>query len=644
MIEKTYKTLEYQKIKDKLKEFTLSELGNKLVDKLQPSTNLKAIQTSLELTTEAKNILNRSSHLPLHGLHDIEDLLLKIQKGGILYPNDLAKVSSFLRGCSKMKKFMINQEYVAPNLSSYRYNISEFPEIEGEIEASIEGSKVSSKASSQLAKIRRKIKITEEQIEQKIQNMLHSSKYKTYIQDFFVSKRNDRYVIPVKSSYKNQIDGVIVDASATGSTVFIEPSSITKLSNELSILKSQEEAEEYQILASISGYIGLHLKEIKINLEVMGEYDFVFAKGRYSNSIDGIEANVNTNDFIKIVKGKHPLLGKEAVPLDFGIGENYRTLVITGPNTGGKTVALKTIGLLTLMVQSGMHIPAKEGTEIAIYERIFVDIGDNQSIEQSLSTFSGHMKNIIQIMNKARFSTLIILDEVGTGTDPSEGAALAAAILDDMYRCGAVTVATTHYGEIKDFADQHEGFENACMEFDSETLKPLYKLSIGKAGKSNALWISEKLGMKPKVLDRARKYIQNRDGSSDSKISFEIENCNLKLQKKKKKTSQIMQKPKTSDYRKGDTVIIGNNNEKGVVYEPEDDNGYVTVLVKNEFIKVKNKRLRLHLKREKLYPEGYDFDIIFLPYKKRKLKHDMNRGSVKNVDEYRERIEEIENN
>lgn len=502
-MKKAFDTLEYEKIKERLKEFTSSDLGKQRIDRLMPSTDMSAITNMLKITTEGKNILNISPHIPLHGLHDIKELISKIEIGGILYPNDLAKVSSFLRGCKKMKKFMIVHDFTAPILSSYRYSITDLSDIETEIESSIEGSRVSDNASTELSKIRKKISSMEEKIENKMQSILSSSKYKQYIQDFFVSKRKNRFVIPIKSSYKNQMEGTIVDASATGATVFLEPAAITKLTNELSILKSQEESEEYQILATISGYIALHIKEIKINLEVMAEYDYDFAKARYSNSIDAVEVRINNNDYIKIIGGKHPLLGENAIPLDFQIGKEYRTLVITGPNTGGKTVSLKTIGLLILMVQSGLHIPVNKESEIAIFDRILVDIGDKQSIEQSLSTFSGHMKNIIEIISKARYSTLILLDEIGTGTDPSEGAGLAAAILDELYRSGAITIASTHYGEIKDFAEQHQGFENGCMEFDTKTLGPLYKLSIGKAGKSNALWISERLGMRPKVLEKA---------------------------------------------------------------------------------------------------------------------------------------------
>lgn len=631
MNEKTYLILEYQKIKEKLKEFTLSDLGKKMVDKLYPYTDLAAIENILNITSEAKSIIEKSPSIPLVGLHDISHSLEKVDAGGVLQPEDLVKVSAFLRGCSKMKKYMKNYEYIAPILSSYRNSITALDEIENEIESSIEGNRVSDRASGTLSKIRKKVEAMEAKIEQKLQSILTSSKNKMYIQDFYISKRNDRFVIPVKSSYKNFIEGNVVGTSTTGSTVFIEPHATNKLTNELKILKSQEEQEEYQILSSISSYIGLYIKEMKVNMEVMAEYDFAFAKGKYSNLIRGRSPKINDRDYINIIEGKHPLLGSEAIPLNFEIGNNYRTLVITGPNTGGKTVGLKTIGLLTLMVQSGIHIPVKEGSDIAIFERVLVDIGDSQSIEHSLSTFSGHMKNIIEIINKASYSTLILVDEVGTGTDPLEGAALAVAILDELYRCGAITVATTHYGEIKNYADQHHGFENGCMEFDPETLGPLYTLSIGKAGKSNALWISERLGLRDRVLKKAKKYIDSKS-QNISNITFDIEDSIIKKKPLKKSSPIVPKEEVNSSYQVGDCIVLNESGEKAIVYEVEDEYGNLVVKHKGSFITVNRKRVKMFIERESLYPTDYDLDIVFKHWKERKLEHDVKRGALKKKD------------
>ncbi|MTI66411.1 MAG: endonuclease MutS2 [Firmicutes bacterium] len=611
--------LEYEKIKNELKSHTVSGLGKKLVDKLKPLKNLEIVRRKINETTEAINILNSHGNIPLQGLHDVEFLLEKVEKGKVLKPSELLKISDFLRGCRNIKIFMKDKDFIAPVLSSYVNSIVEFKDLEEEINTSIEGNRISSKMYPSLEKIRKKIKITNDRIEQKLNSILNSNKYRSCIQEFFISKRNGRLTIPFKSICKNKIDGSVIDTSQTGSTVFIEPKSINKLSKELEILKMDEEAEEYQVLATITGYIRFYIKELKINIDLMAEYDFVFAKAKYSFSIKGVKAIVNNKGKVNIVEGKHPLLDDDCVPLNFSIGDDFRTLVITGPNTGGKTVALKTIGILTLMTQSGLHIPAKKGTEISIFDNILVDIGDNQSIEQSLSTFSGHIKNIIKIISNTNFATLVLLDEIGTGTDPSEGAGLAASILHELYSLGAITVATTHYGEIKEYASQHEGFENGCMEFDPNTLKPLYKLNIGKAGTSNALWIANKLGLRKRVLKNAKKYINKR--KSDEKIEFDIDDCKLEIPKDKIKKED-------KSFSKGDCVIIKKTNEKAIIYKVEDEFGDLVVLLKDEFIKINKKRVKLFIKNEQLYPEGYDLDNIFISWEKRKIKKEIEKGTM----------------
>ncbi|MTI71774.1 MAG: endonuclease MutS2 [Firmicutes bacterium] len=611
--------LEYEKIKNELKSHTVSGLGKKLVDKLKPLKNLEIVRRKINETTEAINILNSHGNIPLQGLHDVEFLLEKVEKGKVLKPSELLKISDFLRGCRNIKIFMKDKDFIAPVLSSYVNSIVEFKDLEEEINASVEGNRISSKMYPSLEKIRKRIKITNDRIEQKLNSILNSDKYRSCIQEFFISNRNGRLTIPFKSIYKNKINGSVIDTSQTGSTVFIEPASINKLSKELEILKMDEEAEEYQVLATITGYIRLYIKELKINIDLMAEYDFVFAKAKYSFSIKGVEAIVNNKGKVNIIEGKHPLLENDCVPLNFTIGDDYRTLVITGPNTGGKTVALKTIGILTLMTQSGLHIPAKKGTEISIFDNILVDIGDNQSIEQSLSTFSGHIKNIIKIISNTNFATLVLLDEIGTGTDPSEGAGLAASILHELYSLGAITVATTHYGEIKEYASQHKGFENGCMEFDPNTLKPLYKLNIGKAGTSNALWIANKLGLRKRVLNNAKKYINKR--KSDERIEFDIDDCKLEIPKDKTKKED-------NGFNKGDCVIIKKTNEKAIIYEVEDEYGDLTVLLKDEFIKINKKRVKLFIKKEQLYPEGYDLDNVFVSWDKRKIKKEIEKGTM----------------
>lgn len=507
----TFEKLQYNELKEMVKSYCVSGLGKQLLDKLQPSSNLKVVKNRLLETTEARTMLNTDSHVPLLGLSNIENIMEKLEKGMILEPTDLVAVSDFLRGCRKIKKFMVDKASFAPVLSSYANHMSVFTTIEEEINFSIKGNRVDSSASKELKRIRNRITTAEEKIEEKLNKFLRSSVNKEYIQEFFISKKDDRFTIPIKASYKNHVAGTIVEVSSKGSTVFIEPNSVTKLNVELASLKSEEAMEEYQILATLTGMVLEKINEIKINIERISQYDMIFAKAKFSKNIGGIEPKVNSHGYIKLANCKHPLLHGEIVPLNFDIGKDYRSLVITGPNAGGKTVVLKTIGLLTLAAMSGFHLAADEATEIAIFDHIFVDIGDNQSIENALSTFSSHMKNISEMMEVSNNHTLLIFDEIGSGTEPNEGAALAIAILEEFYHMGCITVATTHYGEIKRFSEMHSDFMNAAMQFNSETLEPLYKLVIGKSGESNALWISKKMNLRENVIQRAKSYIENKD-------------------------------------------------------------------------------------------------------------------------------------
>lgn len=503
--------LQLNEVKEIIKSYCVSSLGKDLIDKLIPSSNIDVVQRRLNDNIEAKKILENSNHIPLEGVSNIFPIIERVEKGMILDPIELLKVSDFLRGCSKIKKFMVDMNFYSPNLSSYSLNITELKEIEEEINFSIKNNKVDSNASKELKNIRRNIEVCEEKIKDKLNKFITSSNNKKYIQEFIITRRDDRYVIPIKSSFKNDVEGVILDTSSKGNTVFVEPKIISKYSLELITLKSEEVIEEYKILSFLSELINEKIYNINLNLEIISEYDMIFAKAKFSKNINGITPKINKNGYIKIIKGKHPLLKGDVVPLDIEIGKNYRTLVITGPNAGGKTVSLKTVGILTLMVECGFDICADPNTEISIFDNVFVDIGDNQSIENSLSTFSSHMKNISDIMKKSKGLTLLLFDEIGSGTEPNEGAGLSISILEEFYKKGCITIASTHYGEIKRFANLHPHFENAGMLFDKETLEPLYKLTIGTSQDSNALFISRKMGINESVLKRAYNYIQNKD-------------------------------------------------------------------------------------------------------------------------------------
>ena len=614
----TLEKLNYNELKEIVKGYCVSGLGKALIDKLEPSSNLKIVNRRLDETSEGRRLIDASYHIPLVGIFNVLPYIDKIEKGASLDPEDLAIMSDFLRGCRKVKLFIKDKEGYAPTLSSYGESITDLSFIEEEINRCIRGSIVDSNASRELKKIRRGIDECENKIKEKLERFLKNSENKQYIQEFFISKRNGRYTIPIKASYKNYVQGTIIESSSKGTTVFMEPSTVSKYTSELAILKAEESVEEYKILGMLTELINEKIRELKINIEVIAEYDMIWAKAKYSNDIEGIKPRLNEYGYIKIVDGKYPLI-KNPVPLNFEIGDDYRTLIITGPNAGGKTVVLKTVGILTLAVQSGFHIPAKEGTEISVFNKIFVDIGDNQSIENALSTFSSHVKNLAKIIKESSKSTLLLFDEIGSGTEPNEGAALAIAILEELYHKGCITIASTHYGEIKNFSQEHPQFENAAMEFKKDTLEPLYKLHIGKSGDSNALYISKKMGIPDSIIERTRKYIETKN------YNYDVINSS-KFIKKKEEIEEVDLK---HNYCIGDKVILLDNNESDIVYKELDELNNLTVFYKKEFIKVNYRRVKLELTASELYPEGYDLNQIFISYKERKFEHDIIRGSKK---------------
>ena len=627
----TFEKLQLKEVKELIKDYCVSSLGKELIDKVYPSDNFNIVKRRLSENKEARKILENSNHIPLEGLFNINPIIDKVEKGMILEPRELISIEDFLRGCRKIKSFMLDKEFYAPTLTSYALNITECLSIEEEINYCIKGNKVDSEASKELKKIRRNIDITEGRIKDRLNKFLTSSSNKKYIQEFIVSKRDDRYVIPIKASYKNEVDGIVLDTSSKGTTVFIEPSSVSKYSLELISLKSEESIEEYKILSYLTELVYEKISNIKLNVEVISEYDMVFAKAKYSQFIKGITPKLNNHGYIKIVNGKHPLLTKDVVPLNFEVGKDYRGLVITGPNAGGKTVAMKTVGILTLMTQCGFDICASEDTEISVFEKIFVDIGDNQSIENALSTFSSHISNIANIMRKSNNKTLVIFDEIGSGTEPNEGASLAIAILEEFYQMGVILVASTHYGEIKRFATEHPHFENAGMMFDKETLEPMYKLIIGKSEDSNALFISKKMGIKDKVLQRAKRYIDEKN------YNFEIID-EAKLVKKIDEEIPLREIP---NLEVGDKVKLLDHDDYGIVYKPIDKFNNVAVLYNKEFIDVNIRRLELSLKAKDLYPEDYDLNSLFVSFEDRKLEKDIARGSKKALKKIQK---EIKNN
>ena len=522
MNQKALETLEYKKIIAQLKREMGSAASAKLADELTPLTSEKIIKEELRSTTEAVDLIVRKGPLPTGGLYDIREALLLAKKGGSLTMRQLLEVQNVLGISSEVVAFM--HDDALPELKYIGEMVDlivEFTALEKEISRCIlTEDEMADNASPKLKDIRRSIHQQNQAIKNKLSRIITSSSNKTYLQDAIVTMRDGRYVIPVKQEYRSFFPGMVHDQSKGGATLFIEPQGVVDLNNKLRELEVEEQLEIARILAELSSRVAEHYREIRSNLELLTKLDFIMAKGKLSCKMHASEPKIDTDGELRLISARHPLIEyKKAVPVDIRIGGDYRTLIITGPNTGGKTVSLKTAGLLVMMAQSGLHIPASHASTLPIFGEVFADIGDEQSIEQSLSTFSSHMKNIVSIIDKASYDSLVLVDELGAGTDPTEGAALAIAILERFYDSGALTMATTHYNELKKYALATSGVENAAMEFDVETLTPTYRLLIGVPGKSNAFEISKKLGLSESVIERASEHIKHGDMEFENVIS-----------------------------------------------------------------------------------------------------------------------------
>ena len=522
MNQKALETLEYKKIIAQLKREMGSAASAKLADELTPLTGEKIIKEELRSTTEAVDLIVRKGPLPTGGLYDIREALLLSKKGGSLTMRQLLEVQNVLAISSEVVAFM--HDDALPELKYIGEMVDiivEFTALEKEISRCIlTEDEMADNASPKLKDIRRSIHQQNQAIKNKLSRIITSSSNKTYLQDAIVTMRDGRYVIPVKQEYRSFFPGMVHDQSKGGATLFIEPQGVVELNNKLRELEVEEQLEIARILAELSSRVAEHYREIRSNLELLIKLDFIMAKGKLSCKMHASEPKIDVDGELRLISARHPLIEyKKAVPIDIKIGGDYRTLIITGPNTGGKTVSLKTAGLLVMMAQSGLHIPASHASTLPIFGEVFADIGDEQSIEQSLSTFSSHMKNIVSIIDKASYDSLVLVDELGAGTDPTEGAALAIAILERFYDSGALTMATTHYNELKKYALATSGVENAAMEFDVETLTPTYRLLIGVPGKSNAFEISKKLGLSESVIERASEHIKHGDMEFENVIS-----------------------------------------------------------------------------------------------------------------------------
>lgn len=538
MNEKSLRILEFNKIKEKLKNYANTGAAKDLIETLIPYDNLYEVKEHLQETGEALRLLVTKGNPPFEGVYDVRQGIKMAEKGSILMPGQILKIGAVLRAARRFQKYVTAKEeeehfQIIENICA---GIVPLKGLEDKISVSIESEEeISDRASSLLYNIRKSLKDKNASVRDKVNSLIRS--YSSYLQDNLYTMRGDRYVLPVKAENKSFVPGLVHDQSSSGATLYIEPMGLVNLNNEIKELKLKEKAEIDRILAELSQEIYDNITVVERDADIIWELDFIFAKAKFGSELNGSIPNVSENGVVDIIEGRHPLINrKTVVPMDVYMGKNFNCLVITGPNTGGKTVTLKTIGLLHIMALSGLMIPARENSTVGFFTEVFADIGDEQSIEQNLSTFSSHMTNIVNIIKKSDQKSLVLFDELGAGTDPTEGAALAVSILENLKKRGCMIVATTHYSELKVYALKSEGVENASVEFDVETLRPTYRLMIGIPGKSNAFEISKRLGLPEFIIEDARKNI-----TSDA---LQFEDLIQSLQEKKSKAENFAREAK----------------------------------------------------------------------------------------------------
>lgn len=654
----TLKLLDFNEIKEDLIAYAISEEVKDKISNLEIFSDYYLITRHLRETTEARAILDVAGTVPLHSLSGIKQIIEKLNRHEILRITEISSLAIFIKDTSKMRYFMLERLENTSSVSNYAVSIDLLTEVYNELTRCVNTDQIDDNASTLLSKLRKRIDVTEHKVKLKLQDYLINTKFQGMLTDPIISQRDGRYVVPVKSEHKRNIDGLVLDRSRSGGTVFVEPAAVKKLSDELAQLRIDEENEVYRILSELTNLLAAHKIQLYRNYEVMITYDFLFAKARLSRKHQASSAEVSQNGGLKIVEGRHPLLGAQAVPLNLELDQKNRNLVITGPNTGGKTVAMKTVGLFCLMNQAGLHVPCGKGTTLPIFDKILCDIGDGQNVQQNLSTFSSHITNIIKILEQADSRSLVILDEIGAGTDPSEGMGIGIAVLERLNKKGAYILTSTHYNEIKAFADRHPDFKNGSMAFDLKTISPLYKLNVGKSGESNALHIALRIGMPEDLISRAHEIAyKEQQNYSDFNVSYEkaliasevevkklldkstdapevlpinVLDHSIEKSSKNKVESQFIPR-KISAYKEGDAVYIATMRKNGIVYARENAKGDVGVIVLGKRIKVNYKRLKPFIDSSELYPEAYDLDIVFESKENRKKDKLITKGKGKGL-------------
>lgn len=610
----SFRVLEFDIILQKLSRHAHGVYAREHLLLLSPILDETLCERAVLDTSGARRLLESCGTPPIAVMDGIQECLHLAEAGGMLQPDQLYQIARFIVACSRMADYLKRGESCESRISFYGRAFTDLDDLRHNIESSVDEERIFDDASPTLRKLRREM----EHLESRMRDRLHqlAQSRKKWLADSFISKRNGHYVLPVLKQYQNQFVGTVIDTSRSGGTVFMEPASVADMQQEWSNAALEEEQEVRRILYTLSDQVAQNASALIANAKLMDDLDVLFAKGTFSLELNAREVIMTRDRKLILRKARHPLLNATScVPLDLELDETYKGIVITGPNTGGKTVALKTVGLLTLMAQSGLHIPCEEGSSLPMRDEIFCDIGDSQSISQNLSTFSGHMTNVIHILHNISHDSLVLLDELGSGTDPDEGMAIAISVLEALRSSDCRFLVTTHYEQVKAYVQQSPDLMSARMAFDAVSLMPLYRLEMGKSGKSCALEIVKRLGMPQGILDCAAGIVQQ--GHLTETISKP-----LLPRKASRLTARISHVPSTiTEWHMGDSVEVLPEREKGIVYQPADDHGDVIVQVKGIKKVVKHTRLKLLIPAHELYPDNYDFSIIFDSVENRKARH-----------------------
>ena len=629
------KQIEFDKIKNMWKELAITDYAKDQIENIDIALDEMELRNRLRDTANGKEMIEKLGTPPLQNITEIREIMAIGERGDCLTCYQLERVESVLIVVQRLKDYLSRGKEFYNSIAYYDENLDGLSELREEINRQVRNDGVDDRATKELFDIRTKMVTVEDSMKQKAEQVIRN--HKECMADTYYTLRNGRVCVPVKKEYRYKVNGSVIDKSSTGSTVFIEPAGVAKQFEELALLRIEEENEVYNILYTLTAMVISAIPVMEENMRIIEKLDFIFSKGKLSIDLDCTSPEINLERKIVLEKARHPLMDKAInVPLDFSIGETERGIVITGPNTGGKTVSIKTVMLNCIMAQCGLHVTCK-AANICMNSNYLCDIGDGQNISENLSTYSAHIKNVLEILKQIDKNSFVIMDELGSGTDPAEGMGIAVAILEELRKSGANFLVTTHYPEVKEYADATEDIINARMTFDKKTLKPTYKMVIGEAGESCAFYIADRLGMPKEMLENAvaaaygKGAIRNYKFNNDNLEKSDKKNYITKIKKHHKNTS-------LSDlYTIGDSVMVLPDKKIGIVCEPVNEKGVLRVQVADKKIYINHKRVKLIVKAEQMYPEDYDFSIVFDSVENRKIRHDLERKYTNEVYHYEPR-------